>query len=379
MIGKVTLKLKKLFKKDKGKEFVTVINNKDVHAIVRKYNDPEKFDEYRNLWKQTYDLKNVPSYPIQLDFELNYSCNFRCPMCTWSAESTEGTGKETWFDFDVYKEVIDDGVAKGLKVVRLNYINEPLIRADLFKFITYARQAGILDVYFSTNGSLLTPKISKKLIESGLTRLQVSLDAASEETYKHIRISNYTLEKIVKNIETFKDIRDNEYKSELPTLRVNFVKTETNRHEFNQFVDFWRERSDAIGVQDLVNIMKPTINNSKSGHSDFKCTQPFKHLVIRYNGHILPCCTFFGAELPIARLKTNKNVEFSRKKNLALESSPLKEAKDEASLLIRTIEDAWNSAEINFLRQIHKKGEYWKHPVCKKCVESSSHHDETQG
>lgn len=365
--------------KKEGKEFVNVIDNKDVHGIVRKYNDSQLFDEYRMLWRETQNLEKVTKFPIQLDFELNYSCNFRCPMCTWSAESTEGTGKETWFNFDVYKEVIDDGVNKGLKVVRLNYINEPFIRKDIYKFISYARTAGILDVYLSTNGSLLTPEASRNLIDSGLTRLQVSLDAATEETYRKIRISNYTLDKIIENIENFTKIRDLEYKSELPTLRVNFVQTEINKNELNQFIDFWKNRSDAIGVQDLVNIMKPTVDNVDANHQDFKCTQPFKHLVIRYNGHILPCCTFFGAELPIARLKTNKDIQFSRKKNLALDASPLKEAKDEAKLLIKTIEEAWNSEPINFLRDIHKKGEYWKHPVCKKCVESSSHHDETEG
>ena len=43
-----------------------------------------------------------------------------------------------------------------------------------------------------------------------------------------------------------------------------------------------------------------------------------------------------------------------------------------------SIEDAWNSKEMKLMREIHKKGEYWKHEVCKKCVESISHVDDTQ-
>ena len=39
------------------------------------------------------------------------------------------------------------------------------------------KKKGVLDIYLSTNGSLLTPKISKELIHSGLTRLQISIDA----------------------------------------------------------------------------------------------------------------------------------------------------------------------------------------------------------
>ena len=366
---------------EEGGDWTSVVDTKDIHAIVRKHNDSEAYDEYRRLWKESYDLGDVPDYPIQLDFELNYSCNFRCPMCTWSAESTKGMGKETWFDFEVFKEVITDGVSKGLKVVRLNYINEPLIRKDVIKYINFARQAGVLDVYFSTNGSLLDEKISRELINSGLTRIQISLDAATDETFKKIRVSNYSLEQILSKVERFIDIRDNEVQVDLPTLRVNFVKTEENKEELQQFINFWRDKADAIGIQDLVNIIKPTVENRSENIRSFKCSQPFNHLVIRYNGAILPCCTFFGAELPIARLKSKKkpDIQYSKKRNVGMDKSPLIQAKELAQLLTQSIEEAWMSDQIQFLREIHRKGEYWKHPVCKKCVESSSHHDETQG
>ena len=138
-------------------------------------------------------------FPIQIDFELNYSCNFTCPMCTWNAESTENKGQQTWFDFEVFKEVIDEGISKGLKSIRLNYINEPLIRRDIIKFIKYARDAGILDIYFSTNGSLLTDDVSRDLIKAGLFRLQVSLDASTKETYEKIRTGG-DFDKVIKKV-----------------------------------------------------------------------------------------------------------------------------------------------------------------------------------
>ena len=37
-------------------------------------------------------------------------------------------------------DVIDEGVKKGLKAIRLNYINEPLIRRDIIDFIKYAKK-----------------------------------------------------------------------------------------------------------------------------------------------------------------------------------------------------------------------------------------------
>ena len=45
--------------------------------------------------------------------------------------------------FKAFKEIIDEGVEKGLKAIRLNYINEPLIRKDIIDFIIYAKKKGI--------------------------------------------------------------------------------------------------------------------------------------------------------------------------------------------------------------------------------------------
>ena len=175
-----------IIKKPDQKE-VTTILGKDVHKIIEKYSDAKKYRLYRDEWKRASSLEYTPKYPLQIDFELNYSCNFSCEMCTWSAENTAGRGKKTWFSFEAFKEIIDEGVENGLRAIRLNYINEPLIRKDIIKFIEYAKQAGILDIYLSTNGSLLTKKVIHELINSGLTRLQVSIDATTKETFDKIR------------------------------------------------------------------------------------------------------------------------------------------------------------------------------------------------
>ena len=102
----------------------------------------------------------------------------------------------------------------------------------------------------------------------------------------------------------------------------------------------------------------------------FRCAQPFQHLTVRYDGTILPCCTFFGAETPIAQLKTDQKTSFSTIDNIGLLDKSLK-----SKLIIRTIQDAWKSKEMEFFREIHEKGEFWRHPVCKKCVLSTSHFD----
>ena len=116
-------------------EITTVIKKLGIGDPVRDAVDPKLYDEYRQIWKDVNKLEKVTDFPTQLDFELNYSCNFTCPMCTWNQESTENMGKEAWFDFEVFKEVIDDAIPKGLKSIRMNYINEPLMRKDIINFL----------------------------------------------------------------------------------------------------------------------------------------------------------------------------------------------------------------------------------------------------
>lgn len=353
----------------KHKNFTAVYAKDQPVNHVREAVNPEAYDEYRRQWALTETLELVPDFPLQLDFELNYSCNFTCINCTWNVESTSGKGKSTWFPFETYCKIIDEAVPKGLKSVRLNYINEPLMRKDIVQYIEYARQAGVLDIYFSTNGSLLTEEIGQALIDSGLLRIQISIDAATEETFNKIRQGG-NFKEVVENIHKFVALR-NSQSSALPTVRVNFVKTPDNEHELEQFMSYWQDVVDGIGVQDLVGIMNINENSSVEEKKAFRCAQPFNHLTIRYDGEILPCCSFFGAETPIAMLQSEQPL--SKVDNVGL---IVKERRDFAKT--RTIEETWHSEEIEFLREIHRAGEYWRHPVCKRCVEATSHKDETQ-
>ena len=325
-----------------------ILNSTELTGIIGK-NEMDKLStvvekrewkNYREKYDQASNLELI-EFPIQLDFELNSSCNLKCPMCPISAESPKGKGKSTWFDFEFFKKIIDYSVLKGTRAIKLNYINEPLIRNDVIKFIDYAKQKGIIDIYFSTNGILLKEKISKELIKSGLTRIQISIDAVTQKTYDKVRPGG-NLEKIIENVKNFLILK-NELKSVTPLVRVNFVKTPLNEKELNSFIEFWSGKVDMIGVQEFI---KPTkvkkILKSKKTlfKKNFKCSFPFKQLVINNEKDVLPCCTFWGEELSITKIE-----------------------KPEDLLSV------WNSDKMKNLRKKHLAGEYADIPQCKNCVE----------
>lgn len=325
-----------------------ILNSTELTGIVGK-NEMDKLasvveEKEWNKYRKKYDLASnleLLNFPIQLDFELNSSCNLKCPMCPISAESAKGKGKSTWFDFEFYKEIIDYAVLKGTKAIKLNYINEPLIRNDFIKFIEYAKKKGIIDIYFSTNGILLKEKISKELIFSGLTRIQISIDAVTQGTYDKVRPGG-NLKKILENIKYFLELKKS-LKRITPLVRVNFVKTPLNEFELDEFIKYWDSKVDMIGVQEFVKPTKITriLKSKKTAlKKNFKCSFPFKQLVINNEKDVLPCCTFWGEELAIKKLEKPQDLL-----------------------------DAWNSDKINYLRKKHLAGEYSDIPQCKNCVQ----------
>ncbi|WP_144691579.1 radical SAM/SPASM domain-containing protein [Campylobacter jejuni] len=310
----------------------------------------KSWKSYREVYERASRLE-LFDYPIQIDFELNATCNLSCPMCPLSVESNNEK-KHFQISYDLFCKIIDEGVKMGVKSVRLNHINEPLLRKDLEDFIIYAKRRGILDIYISTNGLLLTKERAISLIKAGLDRIQISLDANSQELYEQMRPGgNY--KKVVDNILNLIELKK-EMQSLTPLVRVNFVRTEINEHELDNFISLWKDKVDMIGVQEMVKPPKSSKEiKSKTTEKkvDFQCSYPYKLLVFTAEGNVLPCCNFYGDEMPIGNIHDFLKSEEAKTKGI--------------------IEYFWNHTKINQLRDLHKNCKYYKHSICKKCVEGA--------
>ena len=281
----------------------------DPHApLVEKFGEPYK--AYRQMWEMTSTGKVELDFPIHLDIELNPSCNLMCPMCVISAETNPKSSRKFWMSFEKYKALIDEGVEKGLKSIQLNNINEPLIRKDLPEFIAYARDRGVLDIMLSTNGMALTETVAHRLIDAGVTRISVSLDANTKETYDKIRIGG-DFAKVVANCLKFLAVRK-EMGLRLPLFKVTFVKSPLNEPELDAFMDYWSEKADLIAIQNLNNPFDGDLWEKARDYFDLKpkaarnvdkiCPHPFQRMTIQADGQALLCCNLRGPELPLGNV-----------------------------------------------------------------------------
>ena len=110
-------------------------------------------------------------------------CNFRCRYCDpLGAGAHEPPGTLSVAEVAV---VLRAAAALGMTSVRFTG-GEPLLRKELPAMIAVAkRELGIPDVAVTTNASALEPRLPE-LLEAGLDRFNISLDARNPEVFRRI-------------------------------------------------------------------------------------------------------------------------------------------------------------------------------------------------
>lgn len=135
---------------------------------------------------KTRRLTADPDYlPVKLDIENVSRCNFACSMCAVSKWKKGTRAKD--MSLECFKRLIDEQI--GLVEIKLNGIGEPLMQGDdYFEMIRYARQKRIW-VRMTTNASLLHLRGNyRKLVDSGVNEIDISIDGADKPTFEGIRI-----------------------------------------------------------------------------------------------------------------------------------------------------------------------------------------------
>ena len=169
--------LKKFFKEDPEE---TLKNE-----LVKKYG--ERYLKYRKNYLSIInddDHKITTEYPTTVVLELVNRCDLECVMCYqgFRNDAEKFTVDETMLD-----KIFNDFKKNKLSALMLT-ASEPLLYKHFDKVLKRAEEAEIMDVFIFTNGNLLNEKNSRLILNSCVTRLFVSIDAATEETYNKVRI-----------------------------------------------------------------------------------------------------------------------------------------------------------------------------------------------
>lgn len=246
-------------------------------------------------------LRIVPDFPSHIDIEPASACQMRCPMCytTYMPENLKGLMK-----WDLYTKIIDEAAARKVYSIKLSWRGEPLLNKRIVDMVKYAKDKGIKEVAFLTNGELLTHEMSEKLVDAGLDWLSISADGVGE-VYNEIR-SPAVFEETVDRVRYMRSYRDRKGLDK-PLLRVQSIMSAVDKDP-DAFNRAWE------GVVDKVNIIADHIRDFEN-RTDlefdpyFVCAKPWTRLNIAYDGRVHQCGADYAAKTIVGDCNTQSLYE----------------------------------------------------------------------
>ncbi len=134
------------------------------------------------LYSNRFQPIHNPFQPWTLDIEPTVACNLRCVMCHSDKIREQRQVKN--MSFEDFSKIINK--IPTLLRVTIQGMGEPLLAPDFLKMVSYANQRDIA-VTTTLNANFINEEIARKVVESGLSRIYISLDGSTKETYERIR------------------------------------------------------------------------------------------------------------------------------------------------------------------------------------------------
>ena len=382
----------------------------------------KKFQDYRKAWieqpkeivaefannieKKNYKLKNRIR-PLCIDLELAAICDLACPHCFREYLATP----DKVMNLDFAKKIIKDAIDYSVPSMKFNWRGEPLLHPNLGTLIKFAKDNGMLETIINTNATNLTKKKGMELIESGLDYMIYSFDGGTKKTYEKLRPGRFhknTFEKVVKNIEEFRNLKK-KLNIKFPYTKIQMVLMDSNRDEVNSFFELFEPIVDEVtvtpyqerggNIKDLNktnldilekyltdnNLSKETPymidgeNNLFISKGRKTCDQIFQRLMITYDGKTGMCCNDWGAQYNLGFLnnagfesrqeeqKVLKKVKSNKKGFELLKNIEMPKEFNKPTKKVSNIDEIWNSSELNKVRNIHLLNNLDEVNICKGC------------
>ncbi len=185
----------------------------------------------------------------------------------------------------------------GVKRIVFSGLGEPLMNPELPRMIKQVVDANIAGrVEIITNGLLLKPSLSEKLLEAGLTNINISVQGVSAERYLETCGRRIDYEKFVENLNYLFKIRKD---TQIYIKAID--STLKDRNEEKLFYDTFGSISDRIYVEHLIVMqqqmegLKNVVDHTKNFYNqelDLNrkvCGQSFYFLQIGCDFDTFPC------------------------------------------------------------------------------------------
>ena len=243
-------------------------------------NASEEYLMYRECWNQYPKEFILRDMPLHLDVEASSRCNLRCTFC--DKLPLLKPGQLGNLDFGLFKSIIDQFDSEHkLWGLKLSYRGEPLINPQVPDMVKYAKEHGVLDIYFNTNAMFLDERMSRRLIEAGLDRISISIDGIEKTEYEKVRIGA-DFDKLIQNLESLIRLKE-EYGVTYPKIRIQTVKFPDT--DADAYLRKWDKYADEIAMVDY----KDESVRNENLRGDWACPQLWQRMTIEWDGTVFGC------------------------------------------------------------------------------------------
>jgi len=241
--------------------------------------------------------------PFTISIEPTTSCNLRCPECPSGLRSfTREIGMLNTF---LFQKIIDE-TQHHLLFLYLYFQGEPYLHPQFTELVRYASRKNIYTVT-STNAHFLDNENARKTVEAGLSRLIISIDGTTQESYEKYRVGG-SLEKVLNGTRNLVNWKK-KMKSSLPHIVLQMV---VFRHNDDEVASLYR-LAGKYGA-DEVKLKTAQIYDFENGSSLIPLNEKFSRYtitnglyqiknellnhcwkmwhscVITWDGKVVPCC-----------------------------------------------------------------------------------------
>jgi len=268
-------------------------------------------------FSRSFHINKHRGYPITVSIEPTTSCNLRCPECPSGLRSfTRPTGN---LSMGTFSKIIDE-VHSHTPYLILYFQGEPYLNPEFHDMVSYARSKKMY-VATSTNAHYLTPENAKKVVDSKLSRLIISLDGTTQETYQKYRIGG-DINKVIQGIQNIVQEKQRR-KVRYPHVILQFIVFKHNEHqieEIKQLAKTWQVDELQLKTAQVYNFEhgnelipeneqyrrytqnkegKFVIKNKLLNH----CWKLWHSCVFTWDGKVLPCCFDKDAQYEMGNIK----------------------------------------------------------------------------
>lgn len=200
------------------------------------------------------DLKSeIPlKTPYCIFIDPSSACNFKCSFCMNSKIK-----QPTTMNMTLFKKLIDDldEFESPVKTIRLYGFGEPMLNKNFCDMVRYAKASKkVLEVDTTTNGSYLTKEMIDNLIDSGIDRINISIEATNTDSYrKFTNKQNVDFENIVESVSRLYKAKKN------TTIFAKICGDYLTQEEKVLFRNIFEPITDGCDIEHTMNCWRDTV------------------------------------------------------------------------------------------------------------------------